>query len=310
MNNDMTYSNIKKKLESGKVVILDGAIGCELEKVGAPMDKNLWAGKCSNDCPDLVLKVHEKYIEAGADVITTNTYALAPISMKQYGYKDNIASWNIKSVEIAKTAAKNSKSEIVVAGSISTYGSWYRLGQKALKKNFEEHLKILGDTGIDLIILEAMTSEVDTVKTLIDCSKKVNLPTWLSVSCAFDLETNKVMLGYQESIGNTKAEIYGDFDNAIKQFSSMHDGPILIAHSDIKIINDAIKIIKNNHRGFVGTYPNNGYFEKPHWKSIENFTPENYLNEAKSWVKNGSQIIGGCCGVGPDLIKGLSELKQ
>ena len=178
--------------------------------------------------------------------------------MKQYGYKDNIASWNIKSVEIAKTAAKNSKSEIVVAGSISTYGSWYRLGQKALKKNFEEHLKILGDTGIDLIILEAMTSEVDTVKTLIDCSKKVNLPTWLSVSCAFDLETNKVMLGYQESIGNTKAEIYGDFDNAIKQFSSMHDGPILIAHSDIKIINDAIKIIKNNHRGFVGTYPNNG----------------------------------------------------
>ena len=286
MNNDMTYSNIKKKLESGKVVILDGAIGGELEKVGAPMDKNLWAGKCSNDCPDLVLKVHEKYIEAGADVITTNTYALAPVSMKQYGYKDNIASWNIKSVEIAKTAAKNSKSEIVVAGSISTYGSWYRLGQKALKKNFEEHLKILGDTGIDLIILEAMTSEVDTVKTLIDCSKKVNLPTWLSVSCAFDLETNKVMLGYQESIGNTKAEIYGDFDNAIKQFSSMHDGPILIAHSDIKIINDAIKIIKNNHRGFVGTYPNNGYFEKPHWKSIENFTPENYLNEAKSWVKN------------------------
>ena len=54
----MTYSNIKKKLESGKVVILDGAIGGELEKVGAPMDKNLWAGKCSNDCPDLVLKVH------------------------------------------------------------------------------------------------------------------------------------------------------------------------------------------------------------------------------------------------------------
>ena len=139
MNNDMTYSNIKKKLESGKVVILDGAMGGELEKVGAPMDKNLWAGKCSNDCPDLVLKVHEKYIEAGADVITTNTYALAPVSMKQYGYKDNIASWNIKSVEIAKTAAKNSKSEIVVAGSISTYGSWYRLGQKALKKNFEEH---------------------------------------------------------------------------------------------------------------------------------------------------------------------------
>ena len=82
----MSYSNIKKKLESGQVIILDGAIGGELEKVGAPMDKNLCVGKCSNDCPDLVLKVHEKYIDAGTDVITTNTYALAPISMKQYGY--------------------------------------------------------------------------------------------------------------------------------------------------------------------------------------------------------------------------------
>ena len=44
----MSYSNIKKKLESGQVIILDGAIGGELEKVGAPMDKNLWVGKCSN----------------------------------------------------------------------------------------------------------------------------------------------------------------------------------------------------------------------------------------------------------------------
>ena len=56
----MSYSNIKKKLESGQVVILDGALGAELEKVGAPMDKNLWVGKCSNDRPYLVLKVHEK----------------------------------------------------------------------------------------------------------------------------------------------------------------------------------------------------------------------------------------------------------
>ena len=132
----MSYSNIKKKLENGQVIILDGAIGGELEKVGAPMDKNLWVGKCSNDRPDLVLKVHEKYIDAGADVITTNTYALAPVSMKEHGYKDNITNWNIKSVEIAKAAAKNSKSEVIVAGSISTYGSWYRLGQDTLKKNF------------------------------------------------------------------------------------------------------------------------------------------------------------------------------
>ena len=52
-----------------------------------------------------------------------------------------------------------------------------------------------------------------------------------------------------------------------------------------------------------------GYFEKPKWKLVENISPTDYLNEAKSWVSNGAQIIGGCCGVGPDLIKAISNLK-
>ena len=55
---------------------------------GAKMDKNLWCGTCSVEFPELVTKVHEDYIKAGADVITTNTYASTPISMKNYGLED------------------------------------------------------------------------------------------------------------------------------------------------------------------------------------------------------------------------------
>ena len=78
----MSYNLVEKKLKANGVVILDGGNGGELESSGAKMDKDLWAGKCAIDDPDKMLQVHEKYINAGADIITSNTYAITPISMK------------------------------------------------------------------------------------------------------------------------------------------------------------------------------------------------------------------------------------
>ena len=305
----MSYSYVKNKLDSNEIIVLDGGIGGELEKIGAIMNKDLWCGKCSVESPDKLLKVHENYINAGVDVITTNTYATTPISMKEYGYENLTNELNKKSVEIAKQAANNSDREIAVAGSVSTSGSWDKLELNQLKPGFTEHLKILSDAGVDLIILEAMTSKNSTVETIIECSLQINLPVWLSISCALNKDDEKLMHGYQENIDNSKAKFYDDFAKSIQQFSSVHKGPILVAHSDIKVTKSAVKTIKENHKGVIGAYPNNGYFEKPKWKLVENISPTDYLNEAKSWVSNGAQIIGGCCGVGPDLITAISSLK-
>ena len=301
----MSYSFIKQKLDQGRVVILDGGIGAELEKSGADMDKDLWCGKCSVDNPELVRKVHERYIDAGADVITTNTYGTTPISMKQYGYDNLIEKYNQKSVRLAKEAAKNKN--VAIAGSVSTFGSFYRLGLKAMIPGFKEQIKILSEEGVDLIILEAMSSQADIVETIIECSSNISLPVWLSISCV--MEDKKVMLGYNDTV-DTDTHIYESLEVAIKNFTKLHKGPILIAHSDINVTGHAIKTAKNNFDGVLGAYPNRGYYEKPHWKFVDNMSPEDYLNEAKSWVKNGVQIIGGCCGVGVEEIKAISILKD
>ena len=301
----MSYSFIKQKLDQGRIVILDGGIGAELEKNGADMDKDLWCGKCSVDNPELVRKVHERYIDAGADVITTNTYGTTPISMKQYGYDNLIEKYNQKSVQLAKEAAKNKN--VAIAGSVSTFGSFYRLGLKAMIPGFKEQIKILSEEGVDLIILEAMSSQADIVETIIECSSNISLPVWLSISCV--MEDKKVMLGYNDTV-DTDTHIYESLEVAIKNFTKLHKGPILIAHSDINVTGHAIKTAKNNFDGVLGAYPNRGYYEKPHWKFVDNMSPEDYLNEAKSWVKNGVQIIGGCCGVGVEEIKAISILKD
>ena len=305
----MAYNLIKQRLENKDTIILDGAIGAELEKKGAKMHKDLWCGTCSVESPDLVKKVHEEYILAGADIITTNTYATTPIGMKQYGFDDQINDFNKKSVQIAKEAVKNSNKDIAVAGSVSTFGSLYKFGTEAMKPGFKEQLKILSGEGVDLIILEAMSSQADIVETIIECSLESKLPVWLSISCVIDDKTNKVMLGYNDTI-DSDTNIYEDFETSINNFSKIHKGPILIAHSDIEVTGQAVKIAKKKFNGILGAYPNRGHYEKPHWKFVDNITPSEYLEKVKSWVEDGVQIVGGCCGVGVEEIKAISVLKK
>ncbi len=304
----MSYSLIKEKLDNKKTVILDGGMGAELEKNGAKMDKNMWCGKCSVDNPELVKKVHEDYINAGADVITTNTYSATPISMRQYGYENSIKEFNQKSVEVAKEAIKNINKNVALAGSVSTFGNFYKLGIKAMIPGFNEQLKILSDEGVDLIILEAMSSQADIVETMLNCSTKIKIPVWLSVSCVKDNQ-NKIMLGYNDTI-DSDTHIYENFETSINNFKKLHNGPILIAHSDISITRQAIQVARKNFDGIIGAYPNKGYYEKPHWRFIDDMTPLGYLNEVKSWIENGAQIIGGCCGIGVEEIKAISILKN
>jgi len=305
----MSYNLINEKLNNGKLVILDGAMGSELEKSGAKMDKNLWCGTCSVEFPELVTKVHEDYIKAGADVITTNTYACTPISMKNYGLEKSIEEFNQKSVQVAKKAIKNSKKDIALAGSVSASGSFYKLGIKAMIPGFKEQIKILKEEGVDLIILEAMSSQADIVQAMIECSYKINIPVWLSISCVIDDKTNKVMLGYNDTV-DSPPEVYENFEISLNRFSKLHKGPILIAHSDIDVTGKALDIAKENFNGILGVYPNTGYYEKPHWKFADDITPNDYLEYAKSWLKNGAQIIGGCCGLGVEEIKAISVLKE
>ena len=305
----MTYNLIKQRLENNDIIILDGAIGAELEKKGAKMHKDLWCGTCSVESPDLVKKVHEEYILAGADIITTNTYATTPIAMKQYGFDNQISEFNKKSVQLAKEAVKNTNKDVAIAGSVSTFGSLYKYGLEAMKPGFKEQLNILSNEGVDLIILEAMSSQADIVETIIECSSQTKLPVWLSISCVINDNTNKVMLGYNDTV-DTDTNVYEDFETSMDNFSKIHQGPILIAHSDIEVTGQAIKIVRKKFNGVLGAYPNRGHYEKPHWKFVDNITPSEYLEKAKSWVGNGTQIIGGCCGVGVEEIKAISVLKK
>ena len=116
----MSYENIVQKLQKDEVVLLDGGTGTELQKRGLDMVPGAWCGPVSLKNADVLEKVHLDYIEAGADIITANTYASSRIMLREAGYEDQFEEINRVAIETALRARdKSGQKNILVAGSLS-----------------------------------------------------------------------------------------------------------------------------------------------------------------------------------------------
>jgi len=114
------YKYIQDKLNNGKMVILDGANGSELEKRGAQMDRAGWCGPASITHPKILEDIHKDYITAGAEVIITNTFSSARHVLEYSTFKDQTVAINEKAMECAVSARNHfSDRKVAIAGSIS-----------------------------------------------------------------------------------------------------------------------------------------------------------------------------------------------
>ena len=117
----MSYQTVKDRLDAGMGVLLDGATGTELERRGVPMDDAAWCGPCNLNHADTVEAVHVDYIDAGATVITANTYAATRLMMGPAGMGDRIADVVRAACDAAKRARDKAAGgrDVLVAGSMS-----------------------------------------------------------------------------------------------------------------------------------------------------------------------------------------------
>ena len=117
---------LDEKIHNGDVIILDGAIGSEIERLGGKMDQSAWCGTANVTDPDKVRAVHESYLRAGADVITTNTFATSRHMLEAAGYGDDTDAINRKAVELAKEAIDIVAPDhaVAIAGSMSNTLPW------------------------------------------------------------------------------------------------------------------------------------------------------------------------------------------
>ena len=115
------YEALLSKINSGQVAILDSGISTELERRGATMDDQVWSARVSIESFDVLVETHQAYIDAGADVITVNSYASSRLVLETAGLADEVRTINMKNIEAALLARERcGNNDVLIAGSIST----------------------------------------------------------------------------------------------------------------------------------------------------------------------------------------------
>ncbi len=272
----------------GRPLILDGAMGSLLQQK-AEKDNNIWMSKVAIDNPGLLLEVHQEYIEAGADVITTNTFRTNPAAAKDSGFSSELLVK--KNVELAKSAVNNLP--VFVAGSNAPAEDCYQkertLTPKELEYNHYKHIDLLLENGVDFILNETH-SHFDEIKIICEYCNKNDIPFIVSL---FSVNGYDLLDGYKVT-------------EAINFIVSAN--PLAICfnciNSDVffNILNEA------EFNFNWGVYMNLGTGDYTNDIIKNSVSPGHYLKILKSVFNKKPSLIGACCGSNPSHIKELRDL--
>lgn len=304
----MTYSTIETRLQRGDIVLLDGGIGTELEKRGAAMDPQAWCGPATLDNVEILQGVHRDYISAGAHIITANTYASSRLMLEPAGYADQFEKINRTAVAAAHRARKASRREdVLVAGSLSHMcpmapdSDLSDLQREPpaddMREAFHELAALLCDAGCDLLLLEMMYYP-HRIGLLLEAALSTGLPVWVGFAVRRDKHGDIVSFARERSI--PLVDVVSVLDRADIQAAG-------IMHSPADLVADAITTLQGRYNGPLMSYPDSGYFRMPHWQFEDVIEPETLVEFARTWVDDGIQILGGCCGLSPKHIAALRE---
>jgi S-methylmethionine-dependent homocysteine/selenocysteine methylase len=290
------FSHIRAARDDGAIVVIDGAMGTELEARGVPMDENAWCGLANLDHPELVQAIHEDHIRAGADVIITNTYMSGEGPMARAGQAGRFEEGMRSAVRLARAAAAGAGRPVAIAGSVSTT-SWATPSAEdhdGLRAAYARQTELLAEAGVDLIVLE-MVVDTRLGAAALAAARATGLPMWLGLSACTPGRT----AGDAESLPEidearevARALIADDLD------------AVCVMHTDIDDITPALDMLAPLWKGPVGVYPHRGRWLKPTW-GFEDVDPGYLVGVAGEWVQRGASMVGGCCGLGTRHVAAL-----
>ncbi len=305
------YDALARRLGKGEIVILDGGIGTELERRGVPMDPQAWCGPASLDHAGLLEQVHLDYIAAGADIITTNTYASSRLMLEAAGCAERFLDINRTAIAAARRArAASGRGDLLIAGSLShmcpMHGGSARPDlareppAEEMAAAFSELASLLCDEGCDLLLLEMMFYP-QRIPHALRAAADTGLPVWAGFSARRGASGDVLSFAPERDIPFTKlTALLEDADVAAAG----------VMHTPADTTGDALAILRAGFDGPLYAYPDSGYFRMPSWRFEDVIAPADLLTFARRWVDAGVQILGGCCGLSPEHIAALGELKR
>jgi S-methylmethionine-dependent homocysteine/selenocysteine methylase len=287
-----------------QIQILDGGMGRELSRNGAPFRQPEWSALALIEAPEYVRQAHDAYIQAGAQVISTNSYAVVPFHIGEARFQENGHSLARLAGSIARAAAEASASPVLVAGSLPPPLGSYR---PDLFEPVEASriLRVLIDAlsdDVDLWLAETQSS-IAEVRLVAELLKDDPRPRWFSFTLDDALDAK----------GHARLRSGESIKDAVAAATELNAAAVLFNCSPPEVMSAALLEATAHSALPLGVYAN--AFEPSDNKRGANVgiselrrdtQPPNYLRWAKEWVDQGATIVGGCCGIGPEHIAALS----
>lgn len=285
------------------VVIFDGAMGTML------YDKGFFINTCYDNVtitnPDYVREIHEQYLNAGVDVIETNTYGANAVKLQGFGLAEQMAAINRRAVELAREAISNVRAdgEAYVAGAmgpiIAPNQIWQERFEESLREAYAAQAKVLADNGVDLIILETFTHIEELLLAAAAVRSVCALPLVGSL-VPQDLQEDGAALAMAGKVA--RLEQCADIDVVGLNCGV---GPAVVA--------DVVELVRPLVSKPLLVMPNAGAPQNVDGRAIYLNSPEYFSTYAKRYRQLGADAVGGCCGTTPEhldeTVRGLKVEK-
>ena len=292
----------------GKILILDGAMGTSIQKYNLTPDDFL-GGKGNNDIlnitrEDIIEAIHKEYVEAGADIIETNTFSGNAISQKDYGMESRVREINRKGAQIARRVADAAGRKVLVAGSMGPTVKSLSLSPdvnaperrdvtfEQMAQAYMEQVEALIEGGVDLLLVETVYDALNAKAALYAIEHVAGTDFPVMVSATVNDKSGRILGGHKLDALYTALSHYPVLSFGLNcSFGAKDLAPFI---EELQGLGCAISI-----------YPNAGlpnemgqYDEAPEYtaKHIKELAQKGWLN-----------IAGGCCGTTPAHIKAVAE---
>ncbi len=281
---------IESLLKKGGPVVLDGAWGTELQAKGIPSGINPDTWNLSE--PDLVCEVARAYVEAGSQIILTNTFRANRIAFLNHPEAEQVEAINKAGVEISKRAAGDRAYVFASIGPSGKFLVTKQVTKEDLLENFSQQAQAQASAGADGIVIETM-GDIEEAKMAVQAAKATGLPV---VACmVYDSGKNKdrTMMGVTpiqaaEALTEAGADVIGaNCGNGI-------EGYIPICESLSKATELPIWIKANA-----------GIPDLVGGKVVYRTTPQEFADHIPALLEAGASFVGGCCGTSPDFIRAV-----
>jgi S-methylmethionine-dependent homocysteine/selenocysteine methylase len=297
------------------VTILDGGMGRELARIGAPFRQPEWSALALMEGPERVVEAHLNFIESGAEVITTNSYACVPFHIGQERFDERgreLAALSGKLARQAATTARDSMQRtITVAGSIPpVFGSYKpELFDKDAASSIAGVLIEALAPNVDFWLVETISSVLEAqimLGAIGDFGDSIAVrPRWMSFTLADTLTDESAQVRSGETISAAVDAMKGEVEAILFNCSQPEVMTAAILEAVSRIGEAPVRVgVYANAFSAVPTEPGQSANES---LSVlrDDLTPHRYAEFAQEWIDAGATIVGGCCGITPEHIHTL-----